>query len=40
MKIRNIQIATWELIEPDNIDKNTGNIILRNSSLFQNFFRL
>lgn len=27
MKIRNIQIATWELIEPDNIDKNTGNII-------------
>jgi hypothetical protein len=27
MKIKNIQIATWELIEPDNRDKNTGNII-------------
>ena len=27
MRINNIQIATWELIEPDNIDKNTGNII-------------
>lgn len=27
MKIKNIQIATWELIEPDNRDKNTGHTI-------------
>jgi hypothetical protein len=27
MKIKNIQVATWELIEPENRDKNIGNII-------------
>ena len=27
MRINNIQIATWELIDPDNRDKNIGNII-------------